>query len=453
MRLPRIEILLLFVGLVACKNDEGDAANAFMEAAEALFNDKEAMTGLHNMASAFMESDAGKQIGGMLSGGKGNSDGVSQILSGIGNLISASTNSQGGEQKSKREARSDDGGGFDLESMLNMANMFLGQNANSEGLMGLLPMVLENIGSSGSSNDVGSKKQDHSNHSWFLPPFLENLHVMWEHFSNSELGQTLWKNSGLANIVGLMTDKEGNIQYAKILNSFENPALRRRWVKSLTNFISEWISHVSDPATQQRYLATGQFMVNSFLKSQGFPKSVMFDPSKPADSLSRLANAVAKRHLNMKIDSSKYIKPAIAYLQELMNLASKKGFIMSRVNAMELSNKLSELINNAILAPILKVYRAYKWSTKHPQCAKHILCVINEKSVETDKSAELRKAITKLASFAAAWGISRNVDISFWSLYGAIAEQQGCFEKYPGDCTAFHEEEIRVTTESIHSEL
>lgn len=66
-------------------------------------------------------------------------------------------------------------------------------------------------------------------------------------------------------------------------------------------------------------------------------------------------NAVGKRHLGMKIDSSQYIKPAIAYIKELIALASEKGFIMSRVNAREISNRLSDLINYDIVNPILKV--------------------------------------------------------------------------------------------------
>lgn len=71
--------------------------------------------------------------------------------------------------------------------------------------------------------------------------------------------------------------------------------------------------------------------------------------------MSRLANGMAKRYLNMKIDSSKYVRPAISYFQELISLASEKGFIMSRVNARELSNRLNDIINNDIIGPILKV--------------------------------------------------------------------------------------------------
>lgn len=57
----------------------------------------------------------------------------------------------------------------------------------------------------------------------------------------------------------------------------------------------------------------------------------------------------------MNVDSLQYIKPAIAYVQELVTLASDKGFIMSRVNAREISNRLSEMINHDIVDPMLKV--------------------------------------------------------------------------------------------------
>lgn len=174
-------------------------------------------------------------------------------------------------------------------------------------------------------------------------------------FRNSELGQTLWKNSGLAHIVGTMTDADGHIKYEQILESFENPSARRRWIRSLTNFVADWISHVSDPSIQQRYLTTAQFVGNSFLKSQGFPKSALFEPTRPSESLTRMVNAGAKRYLNTNMDSAKYIKPAVAYIQDLIKLASEKGFIMSRVNANELSNRLSDTINNDIISPMLKV--------------------------------------------------------------------------------------------------
>lgn len=240
---------------------------------------------------------------------KSNLDSVGQIVSGIGSLFSGNENGQGIDfsmlrsvldgvigsnqkdhtERSSRGVETKQDLGIDLEGIVNIGSMLMGRNGrNSELIMGLLPMLLSNF--AGESNEIDgapSKIHDHSGHSWYMPPILENLHVMWDHFSNSELGQTLWEKSGLAQFVGQMSDPEGRIQYEKLLDSFENPSLRRKWIRSLTNYIGEWISHVSDPQIQQRYLNTVQFVGNSFLKSQGFPKSAMFDSTRPAESLSR----------------------------------------------------------------------------------------------------------------------------------------------------------------------
>ncbi|XP_058797901.1 uncharacterized protein LOC131668073 [Phymastichus coffea] len=464
-------VIFLVLSGYAFAEKEDDTATAFMEAAQSLLQNKDAIGDLSNVARAFMQSDTGKQkndgLGQIISGlgslmgnqNQGGGDGGGGVdLSMIGDLIGGLSSLAGNNRRTRsphqHEGEENESSGFDFDSMLNIASAFMGQSGNAEGIMGLLPLVLDTF--AGSSTDKHGKS-DHSDHSWFMPPILENIHLMWDHFRSSELGQTLWKNSGLSTIVGSMTDENGRIQWEKIMESFENPTQRRRWINSLTNYVAEWMSHVSDPATQQRYLSTAQFVGNSFLKSQGYPKTVMFDTAKPVESLSRLANAVAKRHLHMKIDSILYIKPAVAYIQELMSLASEKGFIMSRINARELSNKLSESINNGFIGPLLKAYRAYKWGSKMPQCAAQILCSINHKSTPMEGKVineSFRRGLTKIASFPAAWGISNKSGLSFWSLYASILDtDNNCLEKYPADCTLFHDEEIRVTTEATHVEL
>ncbi|XP_018397690.1 PREDICTED: uncharacterized protein LOC108775739 [Cyphomyrmex costatus] len=470
MWLSRTSLLLVLIGLASSeKNNEDDASSIFIEEAKNLFSQQS----LEDMAQTFAHSDAGKQVRDMMFEKRSDTaDGISQIISGISSLMSGGQNNQGldlstlgsflnllsagSNKRSARDTKHKGESGIDWGNIISMGSMFLQQNANNDVTLGLLPMLLDSLGHGMKDNDTGNK--DHSGHSWFLPPILENVHVMWDHFSNSELGQTLWKNSGLSRVFAQMTDEQGNILWEKVLDSFEHPTTRRRGVKSLTNFVAEWISHISEPINQQRYLTTVQFVGNSFLKSQGLPKTMMFDASKPAESLSRLINGLGKRYLNLKFDSSQYVRPAVAYFQELISLASQKGFIMSRINARELSNRLSDIINNDFIGPVLKSYRAYKWATKVPQCASQILCTINEKSQQREDGGNeaftrVRSALLRVASFPAAWAVSNKLAINFWPLYAAIMEQEGCINKYPADCTAFYEEEIRVTTENIHSEL
>lgn len=131
------------------------------------------------------------------------------------------------------------------------------QGSSIEGFMNVLP-VLVNAFSGGHKHSEDPEVEDFEEHerharaSTFLPPFLSSAYVYWEHFKNSELGTTLWKNSGLGSILKLFIDKDGHFQVDKIFESMENSTFRRRWVRSLTSFVAEWMKHVSDPNTQAR---------------------------------------------------------------------------------------------------------------------------------------------------------------------------------------------------------
>ncbi|KAK0089191.1 hypothetical protein PV325_008503 [Microctonus aethiopoides] len=470
--LKSLMIAALLVSAKCQKDDDVDISRAFMEVANSFFSDEPSAQGKFSDHDTVKSPSNGiaslgqiiSSLGMLMSNtagdeqGKGTNPGgldLSMLMPALQMVASAPS---ANNQRVKNGLKEDEANApsFDMNSIINIASMFMGPgngNNNLEGIMKFLPMFMENMNTGENTLGNNAKEHDHSAHSWYMPPVIENLHIIWEHFRNSELGQTLWKNSGLAHIVGTMTDADGRIQYDLILESFETPSIRRRWIKSLTNFVADWISHISDPNVQQRYITTMQFVGNSFLKSQGFPKSTLFDPTRPAESFTRMVNAGAKRYLNANFNSAQYIKPAVAYVQDLIKLASEKGFIMSRINANELSNRLSDTINNDIVSPILKTYRAYKWAIKSPKCATHIMCIINDKTSNHNKESTLRRGLTKLSSFPAAWAISTKTNISFWSLYGAIQESEQCYEKYPADCNEFHEEEIRVTTEAIHSEL
>lgn len=158
-------------------------------------------------------------------GGKTQAAGVGQILSGLGNLIGGaggqrgqggqregggldlsmlgsivdmvSSSTGGGGQRAKKdsdEEHSGGGGGLDFESMLNIAGMFMGSGGNADGMMGLLPMLFDTFGG-GSSDGARGRKHDHSSHSWYMPPVLENIHVMWEHFRYDALQQNAYISS------------------------------------------------------------------------------------------------------------------------------------------------------------------------------------------------------------------------------------------------------------------
>lgn len=183
----------------------------------------DALSGIAQLVGGMMQSD-----------GKGNNGvGAAQIINGLSSLMSNANGGQGGggidpalignvlemfagnddgdddeppRKRRKRSRAKDNGNGNGMETFVNLASMFMNSQASNgggsggnDGLMSLLPMVLQAVNSfNGAEGErVHARHRDHEN---VLPPFLERLHQMWDHFSHSELAEVLWKKSGVNQI-------------------------------------------------------------------------------------------------------------------------------------------------------------------------------------------------------------------------------------------------------------
>ncbi|XP_036322905.1 uncharacterized protein LOC118736888 isoform X2 [Rhagoletis pomonella] len=300
----------------------------------------------------------------------------------IGNVLEMFTNSDADSEDAGAGARSNGGNdaGIGLDSILQIASVFMNANtggggqqqqqqqrqahhqqrrsanddlnmrqnevdADSEdngGLMSLLPLVMQAVSSF--AGPEGQQTQErHKGHAWVLPPFLEHLHVVWDHFSNSELADALYEKSGVNKILKGFKGRDGKLDYDKLFDSLNNQSFRRRWIKSATLYLADWASYLANPEVYLKYFQTAQLMFNGFLKSQGYPKSTFFDPSRASETISNLFDHVAKHHLNVKIDSRQYVKPAVGYAKELLKLGQARGLL--QFNATELSDKLTDTLN------------------------------------------------------------------------------------------------------------
>lgn len=509
-------VLALIVSPVTPEKDEEESP--LLEFAQSLLqesvrnqNGGSGLNVLGGLVQGFMQTEGGKQIGDMLAGNTKGNNGAAELLSNLGTIWQAARkmNNPGGESN-KQEASFDpsiigtmfdlfsslnkattdtdnnnvdennndgqaqkrSGGrkknkeeGVDWETMLSFAGNIISSMSNNqqkgkssgsgnglESLLSLLPVIMNTM--SGQHNIHASHSIPHHVHEQFLPPFLENLHEYWDHFSNSEFGRTLWENSGLADLVKVFTDEKGNFQTEKIFASLENNNFRRRWVRSISSFVAQWVKHFTDPQIQTRYLDTVQVVSNSFLKAQGYPKETLIDLNRPAESISALANAVFKKQFDLSVNSETYVRPAILYLQELFRLGRQKGLGVSKLSSEDIEQKLSETLDSELIEPILRVNRAYKFGSGRKACAKYVICAINQRQdgdSDTSKSG-LKPGVTKLASLGAAWFLSGNTRISFWELYNAAVDDKSC-SRYDKNCSDFHSEDLKATTEYFHNEL
>ncbi|EDV94392.1 uncharacterized protein LOC6567730 [Drosophila grimshawi] len=474
------------------------------------------LAGVASLIGSFMQANGKGAAGGGAGGG-----GAMQILASLGSLLA--NNARGGngggggfdpsiisnvlemftqgddEDSGTAQKRSNGNGGgaesgIGLDTILQVASAFMNTQGGGEapatqshhhhqqkrsspeepeaenGFMNLLPLIMQAVSSfAGPEGQITQEK--HKNHAWVLPPFLEHIHVMWDHFSNSELADALYEKSGVNKIMKGFKGRDGKVDYDKLFESLNNQSFRRRWIKSATLYLADWTSYLANPENYLRYFQTAQIMFNGLLKSQGYPKQTYFDPARPSETISNLLNHVAKHHLNVKIDSRQYVKPAVGYAKELLKLGQARGLL--QFNATEISDRLTDTLNLEVIEPVLKVHRAYRYISKSPQCDRYVLCQLNAAALEQQKQqqeqqqskkistnssaagliAGVSPKIVKIGSMGAAIFISTETGTPFWTLFGVINAPYNCEEKYPVDCIGFHEGEAKVTTEYVHNEL
>ncbi|XP_014290021.1 uncharacterized protein [Halyomorpha halys] len=402
-------------------------ANPFFEAAKTLIQDSLAKNegGISSIVQGLVTSGAGKHIGDLISGSRGIGDIISdpQVLQ---NLMSSLS-------PNERQTR---------ESIADKSTL------SFESVVGSLVPLLITQGHEHHDEpeleDVHAHEQFDQATSMFNPILAQ----VWEVFRNSEMGKGLWDESGLRETVDHFLDLRGRLKLEEALKSLENPQFRKRWLRSLVAFVARWVNHVSNPETHKRYRKSIALNINSFLKSIGYHDKDLFHNGRPfEESLIHVINTVAKGHLGLMINSGKYIRPAARYINELMLMGRSSTMSMSR----EIEDKLAETLNKELIEGVLRVWRAYKYALKVPSCDQYLLCELNRPHYKNGYL--VRPGITKASSMVAAWFLSGHTGTPFWKLYNSAVEEYDCQKKYPVDCSGFHEEDIRVTTEYYHSEL
>lgn len=306
-------ILISLAKQDASNNEVDDKASAFADVAQSLLQNQD----LGSLVNNFMQSDSGRQLGSAVMGAMSNG----QVMEGLGNILSQTG---GGNILSQTGGGNSGGfdpsiitnvlalmgnsgrGGFDFGELLSMAGTFFSQQGNAESFMDYLPTLL-------SSFTANAPKHSHADHEWFLPPVLERLHVFFEQFFNSETGQYVINTLGLDKFIKLFADENGSFSYDKFVELVENQSFRSYWLKIATSRMTTAISYISNPKMQKKYLASAQQFINSFLKANGFPKSTLFDPARPAETLTALAGYVSKEYLGYKVDAKQYVRPAVEY--------------------------------------------------------------------------------------------------------------------------------------------
>ncbi|KAJ3625974.1 hypothetical protein MTP99_016506 [Tenebrio molitor] len=431
-------------------NKIDDESSPLAEAAADILKEQN-LQNVGGMLNNLMHSDGAKQLGDILSQAA-TGDNAGQILQGLGSVLGQAKGldpsmlgmvmnmfQQGSGKKS------DDS--FDILSLL---GSIMGQSGDKN-LWSYVPMILQTANAF-LGPEADERARAHGDHADLMPPILEKLHLLFDHFINSEMGRQLVNTIGAEKFVKVFADENGRFTYRRFVDMLENHSFRKHWIKMITKKIAAIISHVSDPKIQKKYITTFQHFINSIMKSQGFPKAALFDPNRPTETITALINHFAKENLNMKISSKQYVKPAVEYVQDLFRLVEKRG--MLSVDSQLLSDKLADTINLEVIEPIARVNRAYRFAKKVPQCDKYVMCLVNREPQDEKPSLPgLRPLLSKSASLILSWFLSSTTKTSYWDLYRSITDQRDCQSHFVAACNDFHAEEVRVKREYVHSEL
>lgn len=167
-------------------------------------------------------------------------------------------------------------------------------------------------------------------------------------------------------------------------------------------------------------------MANSFLKSQGYPDSATLDIRRPSETIASVVDHTARRQLNVKISSIDYVKPAVSYLRDLLKLGKARE-LLQKVNATEVSDKLTDSLNLEVIEPVLKVHRAYRYILQNPKCDQYVLCELNSHDPKEQLGfGGFKAGVTKVGSMAAAWFISSETGTPFWTLFATVNDPYKC---------------------------
>ncbi|KAK9892900.1 hypothetical protein WA026_022579 [Henosepilachna vigintioctopunctata] len=313
-----------------------------------------------------------------------------------------------------------------------------------------MPLVMDFVNSL-YGPQAKEREKRHAGHSWLFPPVIEKLHLLADHFLSSDFGRKIMEMVGAEKIVKIFSDETGKFSYDKFVELMENHSFRRHWIHMLVLRMGKFLEQYSDPKMYEEYLQMGVYMVNGYLRKQGYPKTVTLNMNTPVQSLSSITNFFSEKYLGTKIDSKYYIEPVISYIRQILNMVRQAS--TSRGGTEGISAKLADSINLEIIEPIARVNRAYRYLKKNPKCDRYVLCLVNQRSPETDSLPGLKLLLSRGTSFVASWALSSLQSGSMMEYFNIIMYEDQCQKYFKPDCSDYHDEEVKVTTEYIHNEL
>ncbi|XP_065349075.1 uncharacterized protein LOC135945369 [Cloeon dipterum] len=448
--------LLLAACLATAANGHShDTENPLLEVAKQLLENSLNKDGGQG-AAALVQG-----LAGMFGQPKEGGQGAASLLGGLGNLLAATQGGGGGQadllasladvfaqqagggaEDNTVDGHEQEQPGFDWESMIGVASSFMaqqsgGNNQATEGLLTLLPLFM----GGGQNGQPGGFEK-----------IWSTVTHAWEHFRQSDVAASLWRQSGLSKVADRFMDQEGRFDVHRVFESMSNHQFRRTWIRSLTSFFAEWLAHIADPKSQSRYASIARNLIDGAMRSHGL---ATFDPTRPGHSLAALSNALLRRHFSSSMDTTPYVKPGVEYVWQLLQVGrtTSEGLGLAKIPPKQIEARMAEALNGEIIEPVLRVWRAYRFAHDNSKCGRYVLCQAAKEAREMP-GVGLKPGVTKVASLVATWYLADDAHTSFWQLYAAANASKDCEDVFFKGCDEFLVVDKRATVKKyVHNEL
>lgn len=431
-----IKIVVLSTLILTIQSGENNAAEpeidlgAFADIAGEFLQSQGAAQGLGAIVSGLME-------GGMMpaesSGGN-----LGQVMRGLSNMIGP--NAQGIDTQvltgilgmmgnAMVPEKENEGQGPDV---LSAVSGILGQPEMLEKVATYAPMAIQTFNAF-FGPEAQKRKDQHEGHAWYFPPILEKVHLLADHFVNSDIGREIIATVGAEKVVKIFSDETGRFSYDKYVELMENHSFRRHWIHMVTARMMQFAEHYADPKNYQNVVMLLQHFLNNFLKGQGYPRSVMFDMDHPDKSMAALIDFLADKFLSIKINSKQYIYPLFTYATGVVKMVRSAGEMRGGTEG--ITAKLADSINMEIIEPIAKVNRGYRYLKKNPACDKYVICLVNQGDPSSESLPGIKSLLSKGTSFVIGLMLNGYTQSGLMTYYNIIMNEQNCEKYFSSACS------------------
>jgi len=221
-----------------------------------------------------------------------------------------------------------------------------------------------------------------------------------------------------------LLSKEAEINWGEFFTKIQNSDYKAAALEAGADYMVQAYDLAINPP-KDSMLSKVPVVLNGLLVSQRLPT---IDMKNPVDSLTKIANKAIKLFTTWKLDLTPHVKEVKETLSKIYEKQAK-GNKFEKLSTKEKRTLLARILEEEFVNPIQIVWQVYQFvSNGKPQCQEFLLCIVNLrefrnlKPLRPTESSPTRLAVTKAASLAVSWALSKGNKDEYWRLYRSVYE-------------------------------